>query len=334
MKEVMSKTFSLDQTQVVVTWQEILPAEGTVSDEFILFLPGWPLKEPVKTLHRVGEQFAKSSHLRTYIIYTKNQQIVPNSSYPEAQAICQFLAEAQLSRITLVGFSQGSIKAMNIIALLQEMKLGIRVEGLILINSAGLTEVSEWKFVIRQLVDLTLKTWLSILRESLSRPSLREKFATFKANAVLNVHGTRDFLGAVWKEARPSLRGFVIRLKEEIRETTSKNPYLDRIEVPTVLVQGTRDHSFDMQYLRTQPETQPAHGILQKDSNRRMSLSARGGKGQIFAVDLFPHSPYVRVVSAHKFGTHLLPIFRSQGVARASFYLLQRFRRRAKAPTQ
>lgn len=327
----MNKIYDLGHTQIAVIWQEILtPGGDAASNKAVLFLPGWPLKEPVETLRRVGEQIARSSQMRTYVVYTKNQQIVPNSSYPEAKAVCEFLAEMHLTQITLVGYSQGGIKAIDTIVLLQQAaNLDICVEGLILINSAGLNEVNAWKFVVTQVVDLTLKTWLAILEESLSKPSLREKLAALKENVALEMRGSRDFLGAVWKEVRPSLRGFFTRLREEIDETISRSPYLDRIEVPIVLVQGAKDHSFDTENLRTRPGRQSAHDDSRGATSKGSFSSSKDNRRQIFAVNLFPHSPYVRAVRAQKFGTHLLPVFRPKGVAQASFYLLQRFRRRA-----
>src|SRR5262245_48313556 len=173
----MSKRYDLEHIQVLVTWEEILPdGKETLPEKAFLFLPGWPLKEaPAKSMRRIGEEFANNFGARTYLIYTQSKQIVTHPMYHYAQAVCKFLAELAekgIKSIILAGLSLGGLKAIDIVVRLQEMRLGIRVEGLILINSAGLNDIDEMTLLRRQAMELTVKILLMILRESAAEPSL------------------------------------------------------------------------------------------------------------------------------------------------------------------
>ena len=323
----MSKRYDLEHIQVQVTWEEFLPTGKEFPPEkAVLFLPGWPLKEaPAKSMRRIGEEFANNFGARTYLIYTQSKQIVTHPMYHHAQAVCKFLAELAekgIKSIILSGLSQGGLKAIDTVVRLQEMELGIRVEGLVLINSAGLNDIDEWTLLWRQFVDLTVKIFLIILRESAREPSLRKKITSLRENMIVLLRGAGDFFFSIRVDARPSLRTFFSRFKNEVVETATRSPYLDQLSVPIVIIQGTKDRCFDTDRILTQAKAQTGTSEVFDARVKSPPVFSKAAKKQNPVEDLFPRSPYVRLVRGQKFGNHLLPLFQPGAVAQASLYVL------------
>lgn len=309
----MSMRYDLEEIQVLVTWEEFLPNGKEPSPEkTVLFFAGWPLKEaPVKGMRRIGEEFANNSGARTYVIYTKGDRVVTEPSYHHALAVCKFLSEKKIKRIILAGNSQGGLKAIDTIIRLQELSLDIQIEGLILINSSGLNNISGWTFLRRQIVDITIKTWLMILRESAREPSFRKKIISLRENVAILNSGTHDYLFAIWKDIRPSLRAFLSGFINEVIEGTTRSPYLDQISVPIVIIQGAKDRSLDNDRVLIQAKYSP--------------IFSKNAKKQISVEDLFPCSPYVRLLRIQKYGHHLLLFFRTRSIAKVSLHLLKNY---------
>jgi hypothetical protein len=141
-RTMLSKTYDIEHTRVLVTWRECLPKDKELlPSKAILFFPGWPLRAESASIRRLTEELANNSAMRIYILHTRSEQIIPASLYQEAQAVCKFLMEMQFTQITLVGYSQGCIKAIDTIIILQAMNPDICIDGLILVVPVGLNEI-------------------------------------------------------------------------------------------------------------------------------------------------------------------------------------------------
>jgi hypothetical protein len=136
------------------------------------------------------------------------------------------------------------------------------------------------------------------------------------------LRGAGDFLSALWLDARPSLRAFFSRKKNEVVEAATRSPYLDQVRIPIVIIQGAKDRSFDTDRILTQAKDRPGTFELFDARAKGSPMLSQDQKKQIPVEDLFPRSPYVRLVRAQKFGIHLLPLFQPGAVAQASLYVL------------
>lgn len=313
----MSINYSLENMQVLITWEEIFPItkdtssmKETLPTRAIIISPGWPLKiGPVKGMRKIGEAFANTFGERTYLIYTYCDQNVSQPMYYHAQTICKFLIEKKLKSIIFVGHSQGGIKSIDAAVQLLDMGADICVEGLVLINSSGLNNIGTWTFLRRQVVDLNIKTCLAIIKESAHEPS-SQKFRSFIEN-LTTFGGASEFFRAIWIDMKPSPKAFLLRFKNEVIEGTTKSPQLEKVEAPVIIIQGAKDHSFNTDKVLVQNGTQ--------------TNTAKTGHAKVCVEDLFPHSPYVRLLRVERFGIHLLPFFRPKAIAQASRQLLKKY---------
>src|SRR5438067_10759124 len=99
--------------------------------------------------------------------------------------------------------------------------------------------------------------------------------------------------------------------------------HLNRIRVPIILVQGNWDRVSDSRKITALIEEK---SILKTHLFKDCPLlSPYIAEKQVASKYLFPQSPYVRIVKVEKFGVHLLPFYRSNSIARVTFYLLRRY---------
>jgi pimeloyl-ACP methyl ester carboxylesterase len=324
-RTTLCKTYDVDCTRVIVTWQEYQPEDkDLLPGKAIVFLPGWPLRAESQSIRRLTEELANNSATRTYVLHTRSKDIVPASLYQEARAICLFLKEVHAERIIFVGYSQGSIKAINILALLQEIKSDILVEGLILVVPVGLIAIGGKELVRRYIVDALFVSFMTILREVLHTPHIYNKLRCFVKNTLLILNASLVFFYALFKDIRAFRWGYLARFKNDLTEMSRLNPYLSKIRVPVVLIQGSKDFVSDHAKLSAQVSAQQERRHSQNISREEVAFSKQG-----LAKIVFPQSPAVTVVVAQKFGSHLLPLLRSESIARASLYLLRRSRGKA-----
>ncbi len=323
-QKVTSKLYGIEGSRVLVTWQEFLPTNKSSGNKAIIFFPGWPLRADSDSIRALCEEFARSSGVKTFALHTRNEQVIPNSLYLEAKAVCKFLEESEFNEITLVGYSQGGIKAINTIISLHEINANLHVDGLILIVSVGLNEIDSAELARRYMTDFLIKSSLIIIREVARQPSFRKKLVSLIRNISLAIHSSLEFFISILQEVRASNRHYFERFQNDLKEMTQKSPYLNQIRVPVVLVQGAKDRVSDSRRILSQATDTTALVLSSFDISENLPTCSQNTSQQILAMDIFPQSAHVIMVEANKFGTHVLPLFRSKSVARASLYLLQR----------
>ena len=248
-----------------------------------------------------------SSGIKTYVIHTRSEQIIPDSLFEEAQAACEFLVEKEIKTVTLVGYSQGSIKAIDTAFLLLKKGLFIQVEGLILIDPVGLNEISNVKLVRRYVIDSLITSPLVQLKESARKASLRGKSISLIKNAILSINIYIAFLLALMKEIKISQFKYFSRFKNELKEMSQLSSYIGELSVPIILILGTEDRVSDN------------YNILSRltELHDTTTKSFKKKRNETLAKCLFPRSSYVSILNAKKFGSHLLPLLRSKAVAQS-----------------
>jgi hypothetical protein len=204
------------------------------------------------------------------------------------------------------------------------LKQKLYVEGLILLVPVGLNEIGSYTLTRNYITDFLIKSLPVIVREIAREPSLRKKIHSFFQNIPFAIGAFIEFFDSILKEMRESKRKYFSRWHNDLNEMTKKNPHLNQIKVPTILIQGTKDHVSDFERIITQAKHNSITDF-EKDTISKETLSlCKNGRKQILIKNVFPQSSYVKVVEAEKFGTHILPLFRSKSVARVSLYLLKR----------
>jgi len=324
-ERVTSKIYDVEGTRVLVTCREFLPKGNKFSaNKAIIFFPGWPLRSDSKSIQILCEELANYSGARAYAIHTRNEQVMPNSLYQETKAVCKFLEESEVKEFILVGYSQGGIKAINTIIHLEEISADLHVYGLILIVSVGLNEISSGELARRYIADFLIKSLGVIVAEVARNPSLRKKFRSLVDNLSVAAHACLDFFICILKEAKASNRNYFTRFQNELQEMAKKSPYLDQIRVPIVLVQGAKDRVSDYGRMLTQAKDKASQVGLQDTEAENSHTPSQNTSKPVLTAHIFSQSASIRMIEAEKFGTHVLPLFRSKSVARVSLYLLQR----------
>lgn len=303
-REILGKkTYQTEAGPVEVEWLEVRPANGEVvseketSPKATLFLPGWAMTPERDSLRQLSQSFADYAENPTYIISTRAVEHSKGGMlYQEADAIRQFIEEKRLSDLVVSGHSQGGDKAIDLVSMLQENP-GVKVEGLVLIDSVGLYEQGN--------IELAAKFTKTSL---LDTPRGAFKYLGSKSSFLKrSMQAGTDVIFGIAREVGKSKRSYLARLLSEIKNMATLNRRIEQIKIPVVLVQGSQDSISDPKRIA------PVEGPSERESYLKENL--------------FKSSPYVRMIVAEKAGHHGLPLFRSESVARASLYMLKRFHR-------
>jgi hypothetical protein len=88
-ERLLSKTYDVEGTRVLLTCQEFFPKNNEpLSNKAIIFFPGWPLRADSHSIHELCSELAIYAQATTYSIHTRNEQVMPNTLYIEAEAVC------------------------------------------------------------------------------------------------------------------------------------------------------------------------------------------------------------------------------------------------------
>ncbi len=291
----MDKIYHVEGTEILVIWQKILPnVKDALPDKVVIFFPGWAFRADTKTMIRIGENFANNFECVTCIIYTRSIQVISDSLYQEAKAVCMFIKESQVKEITLVGYSQGSIKAIDTSVLLQEMHPDIYINGLILISSVGLSETGKGELVRRLTVEILIKSLLSIITGNARKPSLRNKIIFLVENIAIANRALIDLFLSILIEIRTSKQNYFSRVKNELNEMAKRNSYLDQIQVPILLIEGIKDHVSDHKIIVAQSLTKAIRNRFQDNRPGDLPKLDKNIRNKLLSECLFPQSCYIK----------------------------------------
>ncbi len=269
----------------------------------IIFLPGWEVGAQDSSTERIGKTFAKSSGSAAVAVTTVSEKTgtsnVKESSdmlYEEAIAVSKYIKEKQFKNITLVGYSVGGNKAIDIAHILQEDP-DIEINGLVLLASVGIYEQSPRELTRNLLKDSFVKTPKRLVQQN---PQGFKEW--FQVATDVGAHLTMNMITS---------KGDIGKVRRGITEMARINPRIGEIKVPVVLISGSDDRVSDAEKLVPIEEG-------------RASIQSR----ELYLKEhLFVQSPSVQMLVPEKMGNHGLPYFRAESVADTSLYLLKRFHR-------
>jgi pimeloyl-ACP methyl ester carboxylesterase len=314
-----SQDYQVGDVEVTVSYtmlkRQELPracvAHSANASRAILFLPGWSLTSSVTSVGRVARELARAGRVTVLSIDTRPDRTVNESLYKEAAAVRLFIQDQGIGSVTILGHSQGGIKAAKLAVLLQRGNPKIDIGGVILIDPVGLYGQSSALLCGGLLMDVVVNTPRTMIRE------------LFRSNPQVFRSGIRvavDLGLSMAKEVARTRLSYPYRLIHQVREMCRPHPHFGEIEAPVILVQGVEDPISDPHKLVSN------YDIMERITRDEDTGAVFDPREKLLRETYFSKSPAVRMVVGTKLGHHGLPFLRDR-VGESSLYLLGRLRR-------
>jgi pimeloyl-ACP methyl ester carboxylesterase len=286
--------------------------ENIPTDKAVVFLPGWSMGAGAESVETLCKKFAQRSESRTYSITTRTEKMgAKDRLYEEAKVIAQFIRDKGIKEVTLAGHSQGGDKAINVASILQEDPT-MQVE-LVLLDSVGLYPQSRIGLAARFLKNSILTIMGTVLADKTKDPEASKKVSRV----------TKDIALGIIREMSESGLGYPRRFLNDVRDMAMVNPRLKELKIPIVLMSGADDPVSDPEKIFLEAKSQPEHiRTPQSLSTPKKFVDPR----EEDLKRLFPNSPYIRMITPTKHGSHDMPVYRDS-VGAVALYLLERYRR-------
>lgn len=315
-----TKTYEVNGGNVDVNFRVISPNRSNktkdgenLSSELIVFLPGWSVDSGTKSAEVVGQAFADSGNTDVIVVDTKPKGKIENSLHYEAEAVSRLIKESGAKKVIIAGYSEGGIKAINLAAIIQSEKdqeeSQLLVDGLILMESVGLyNQNSQKKFVAEFIGDTIISS------KHLLNKDIRSRAARF---------GTDVLFGMTREAFRTKILGYPSRVLSQANEMMNVEDSIKDLRMPIVLIQGEDDPVSSPD--KVVPEYKEKDSVTKQELSEDKPYNSR--REQYLQKNVFPNSPYVRMVVGEKLSNHGMPVFRAEQVAKDSLYLLERYSR-------
>lgn len=116
---------------VNVSFVEFKPAssEKVNPTKAVLFLIGWPWEAKSETTWDQPRALADEFGVTSFSIDTRLNRMDPETLLHEAEGIRQFVLSRGIKELTIVGHSEGAIRAVNLTSLLEQKDPQIQIDG-------------------------------------------------------------------------------------------------------------------------------------------------------------------------------------------------------------
>ncbi len=305
----LEKTYDLESgVSVKVSTKEISPDDKkeNSTNSTVVFLPGLEAGSEDLTTIEISKEFANASNNKALAIGVESKI---NSSqnkedidlfYEEALAIASYIKESGIKDVTIVGYSIGGDRGINLVSVLQNEK-DINIKGLILLASTGLYEEKPRHMLGNLMKDSFVRTPKSLLKNKNTSNNFAQWFrvaADVGTNMIKKTISNPKHVGEI---------------KRVIKESSDFNSRLGELNVPVVLLNGAED-----------TVSNPNKILSNYDLEQEESFNSRE---KYLKENVFTKSPYVKMIIPEKTSNHGLAFFRSESIAKASLYLIDRFYR-------
>lgn len=340
-KRAETSTYHLESGATVeLIWTHVAARESNerISGRAVILLSGWG-NTRLASMEDLPQAFADSSHSETYTIIPRTEERGEKSAgnnlnllYEEARAVAQFIKDKGIKEVTLAGHSMGADRAVDVAAILQEDP-DVKVEGLILLGPVGVYDQTPFDLAKTFIAHTSLEIPAEAKRLSEENaPFIRDlaknpDIPAAQAAAQILKQGTNDGTMSQLSEIIRSWGigpAFWRRLKSDIIDMAVKNPRMETVNVPIVLIAGSNDPVANHEKMVPADEEEKIRKEMGEVPGQRKDLAARE---RYLQENLFKSSPHVRMIVPEKMGNHLVQIFRPQAVAKVSMYLLGRYKR-------
>jgi pimeloyl-ACP methyl ester carboxylesterase len=333
--------YEVDGIQIRVSCREYTPDNKEfLQKEATIFLPGWSMGASTDSGEKLNQSFADNSDQKNYSVISHAESVVADSLFKEAEAIRRFIKDKGLEKITIAGHSEGGSKAIDLAFLLQEKNPEIKVSGIILLDTVGLYEQESHELAGKFAKDTLIDTVPDNLKDQYKKlkkgPSLtktdvvKSLFNRTKNTASAGV----DIVKGIAKELKLSRFDYLKKLTSQIREMARKNPRIEKIKAPIILISGAKDPISSREKIFPRIEEDRAVQEYLKSINSDLSKvnPTLRIREKYLKENLFQESPYIRMIIPEDLGHHGLPLFRPESVAKVSLYLLERYSKKPSNP--
>ncbi len=299
------------------------------ANEAVIFLPGWSLDAETKSAREAGQAFADAGGRKVFVVDAKPDKVVDDTLYKEAEAISKLVEESGVKKITISGYSEGGVRAVNLAVILQKQYPDIVVDGVVLMESAGLYDQGSKKGFVGNFVKDTVVTPIKLLNGDVT-------------TLVKGLKAGTDVLFGMLKEIGRTKRDYPERVRSQIREMVNTQTHLGEVKAPVILVQGVEDLVSNPEKIipgykdlddKTLGYGKAEPGPEGRKSKRLSHALYNPLREEFLKENLFRESPYVRMVTGEKLSHHAIPILRARQIATDSLYLIERFKR-GRVPVQ
>lgn len=335
-KELKTYNYEVDGVLIGLTCREFIPNNKEFSPKKAkIFLPGWSMGASADSGKELNQSFADNSDQINYAIVTHTESVVPDSLFKEAEAIRRFIKDKGLEEVTIGGHSEGGSKAIDLAFLLQEKNPEIKVSGVILLDTVGLYEQESHELARKFAKDTLIDTLPDNLKDQYkklkkSQPSAKTEVVKSLFNRTKTTASAGgDIIKGIAKEIKLSHFDYLKRLTGQIREMARKNPRIEKIKAPIILISGAKDPISSRE--KIVPKSEEDRAIQEYLKNIDSDLSKTNPtlriREEYLKENLFLESPYIKMIIPEDFGHHGLPLFRPESIAKVSLYLLERYYR-------
>ena len=333
---ITQRTYETGGVPIELTCREFESSVREGSEEErgseIVFLPGVGLDVDTKTAEDIGEAFAQNKNGgETYVIRAKVRENIEDTMGVENDEIIKFLDENGLENFVLAGQSQGGDRAISIAA-----EIGERIRALVLVDAVGLYEQKPGELAAKFFKDSGVDTTPAVISHLFK--GRKDKLSTLKRG----LQSGSDIIFGIIKDivniGRANKLESTERVKKEVEELAKVNPRLSEIRVPVVLISGAEDPISDPERIApiqkeiysTEMMTDLGKELYGNDRAKEAQLRNIRARNEYVKNNLFPNSPWCKVIVPEKMAHHGLQIFRPEAVANAALGLIERGEREAK----
>lgn len=311
--------YKINGYNVNVYSKDFHPKEEASKDDAVLFLAGWSAGTS-KNIELLCQTYADQGKKDSYALNSIAEKRVPEDRIPiEAQAVAKFIQEKGLEKVTIAGHSEGGAKAINLVSDLQDNYPDVSVEGLLLLAPVGLYQQKPGEFALNFLKQ-GQGSIQDLKKEVKAHPAYQQRYKDYQEWGYVPQEINAMPGSNRWVKA---LNYLFFKLKPQIADMADEAQVLHRIKCPVVLVQGEYDTVSDPNKVVGEDNVSL---VQEADYEKRMN----GYKERLKSLkeNFFSSSQDVSMVVPRRMGHHAFVHFRPEEVAKVSFYLLQRMKRK------
>jgi pimeloyl-ACP methyl ester carboxylesterase len=321
-EQIERKKYELETGERIEVLSKEFSSKNDHGEQNVIFFPGWALSSEKSAVATLGQSFADKSKAKAYVISSRTESELGAEDVllKEAEAISRFIKEKGLTNIILAGHSQGGDKAIDLVTILQNDP-EINIHGLVLLDSMGLYDQVPGSLAKNFVKGALLDIPMTMVKKIVSNPDV----------VMRGLSAGYALTQGIFREiSKSGITGWIKRTTNEVKLMAKINPRLAEVAVPIIIMSGSNDTISNPDTIIPPGEEERMIEEWEKKDETIGTSTYIDPREKFLQANVFPQSPYIRMVTPEKFGHHALPLLRAESVANASLYLLNRFERRKK----
>lgn len=225
------ETYRVGDANVRIGWVETSPKnpEGLNSNKAVIFFGAWNWDPDLPIMTSISQKIADGFGQTVFDIDSKTNKIGADTNKIEAEGAAQFIAAHDFSEITIVGHSEGGIKAVNLAVILERNNPAVKIDGVVLMDSMGIYS--------RDVQDLSIKFIMDPIKVAPKE---------YKDTGVTPPEGgAKQLLTGIYRDMRYFGLRYPKELTRQLRNMATLNPNLQQIKAPVLVMTAERDFVSD-----------------------------------------------------------------------------------------